>query len=409
MTEIVQEIPGRAADSPTTAADGIVCFGGIDWWYHNRGHSECQVMTRLASEKPVLWINSIGMRAPSRGKTELPFKRYLRKFRSTLQGLKRDPDSGMWVYSPLFVPRYTLPWLRFNGRFLAFQINLLRRFLGMKNPAAWVTVPTAIEAVERMRWSQVIFNRSDEFSRFPEADTDFIAGLEKRLLKLSDTVLFTSHALMDREASQCRAPNYLGHGVDFDRFSQARKPEWPSEPPASLAHLKRPIVGYYGALDDYTVDKELLIKIARRIAPGTLLIVGPKAMDTTSIEAEPNVHYIGQVPYEDVPRYAGAFDVAIMPWLMNEWIASSNPIKLREYLAIGFPIVTTWFAELEPYKDLVYSATSHDTFLESLEEALQEKDPASVLRRRASVQDCTWDAITRRVSGILRNPGGDQS
>ncbi len=397
--------PEKATPKPrgstATGCDGVVCFGGIDWWYHNRGHSECQVMTRLASQMPVLWVNSIGMRAPSKAKTELPLKRYIRKFKSTLKGLRRDPESGMWIYSPLFVPRYTLPWLRFNGLFLALQINLLRFFLGMKNPATWVTTPTAVEPVERMRWSQIIFNRSDEFSRFPEADTDFIAGLEKRLLSLSDTVLFTSHGLMKREAHLCRSAEYLGHGVDYDRFSQARERDRPAELPANLRHLKRPIVGYYGALDDYTVDKELFIKTARRIAPATLLIIGPKAMDTTSIEAEPNVHYIGQIPYEEIPSHAGAFDVALMPWLMNEWIESSNPIKLREYLAIGFPIVTTWFPELEPYESLVYSAKSHERFLEAIDEALHERDPESVLRRRASVQNSTWDGITRRVSEIL--------
>lgn len=392
---------GDRFDGPSVGSDGIVAFGGIDWWYHNRGHSECQVLTRLASEMPVLWINSIGMRAPSRGKTELPFKRYVRKFRSTLKGLRRDPDTGMWIYSPIFVPRYTLPWLRFNGRLLALQINLIRRFLGMKNPAAWVTTPTAVEAVERMRWSRVIFNRSDEFSRFPEADSDFIAGLEKRLLSLSDKVVFTSHALMKREAHSCRSAEYLGHGVDYDRFSQARDVERPADPPPALRQLKRPIVGYYGALDDYTIDKELFIQTARQIAPATLLIIGPKAMDTTNIEAEPNVHYMGQIPYAEIPRHAAAFDVALMPWLMNEWIESSNPIKLREYLAIGFPIVTTWFPELEPYESLVYPARTHEQFRDGLEKALRERDPERVQARRAAVQDCSWDGIARRVSEIL--------
>ena len=113
-------------DSP---CDGVVAFGGIDWWYHNRGHSECQVMTRLASEMPVLWINSIGMRAPAPGKTELPWRRYMRKLKSTLKGLRRDPESGMWIYSPIFVPRYTDGWLRVNGVLLGLQITLLRWLL----------------------------------------------------------------------------------------------------------------------------------------------------------------------------------------------------------------------------------------------------------------------------------------
>ena len=359
-------------------------------------------MTRLAADMPVLWINSIGMRAPAPGKTELPLKRYVRKIKSTLKGLRRDPESGMWIYSPIFVPRYTLPWLRFNGHFLALQIRIIRFFLGMKQPAAWITTPTAVEAVERMRWTQIIFNRSDEFSRFPEADTEFISGLEKRLLALCDRTLFTSHALMKREQDACRSAEYLGHGVDYDRFSSAREIDQVAPLPGSLGQLPRPIVGFYGALDDYCVDKELIIKTARHIAPATLLIIGPKAMDTTSIEAEPNVHYVGQIPYDDVPSHAAAFDVALMPWLMNEWIESSNPIKMREYLAVGFPIVTTYFPELEPYIEHVYAARSHQEFLEGIDVALKDRDPERVRARRAAVEHSTWDAIAARVAKMLR-------
>ena len=384
-------------------SDGIVAFGGIDWWYHNRGHSECQVLTRIARERPVLWINSIGMRAPSTGKTELPLRRYLRKFKSTLKGLRRDPESGMWIYSPIFVPRYNDFWLRFNGRFLALQIGLLRRLLGIRRPTAWVTPPTAIEAVERMRFRQIVFNRSDEFSKFPEADGAFIAQFEQRMLRLADHVLYTSHALLDRERALCRSAEYLGHGVDYDRFSDARPLDRPAELPEAVLDLPRPIVGFYGALDDYTVDKDLLIATARHVASGTVLVIGPKAMDTSSIEAEPNIRYIGQIPYEDVPRYAGAFDVALMPWLMNDWIESCNPIKLREYLAIGFPIVTTWFPELQPFASHVYAARNEQEFLDAIDEALAEQDPERVSARRASVERSTWDSIAKRVVEFLEN------
>lgn len=383
--------------------DGIVAFGGIDWWYHNRGHSECQILTRLARHETVLWVNSIGMRAPAPGKTELPASRYVRKIKSTLKGLRRDPGSGMWIYSPIFVPRYTTGWLRLNGWLLAFQIGLLRLLLGLKNPAAWVTPPTAIEAVERMRWDRIVFNRSDEFSRFPEADGAFIAGLERRMLAIADHVLYTSHGLMKREADQCRSVAYLGHGVDYETFSGARPETGPADLPESLRHLPRPIVGFYGALDDYCVDKTLLVETARHVPHGTLLVIGPRAMDTTEIEAEPNVHYLGQIPYEEVPRHAAAFDVALMPWLQNEWIESSNPIKLREYLALGFPIVTMDFPELEPYRALVYPANSHAEFLAGLDRALAESGAEPVRGRRASVEHSTWDAITERVAAILRD------
>jgi hypothetical protein len=167
-------------------ADGIVCFAAVDWWYHNRGHSECQILSRLARRVPVLWVNSIGMRAPSPGKTELVLHRYVRKLKSTVKGLRRDQASGMWVYSPIFVPRYTRRMVELNGRLVHAQVSLLCRKLRVRRPAVWATIPTCAPAVERGNWSRVLFNRSDEFSAFPEADAALIAPLEQRLLRRAD-------------------------------------------------------------------------------------------------------------------------------------------------------------------------------------------------------------------------------
>jgi len=385
---------------PRQTADGVVCFAGVDWWYHNRGHSECQIMKRLARHYPVLWVNSIGMRAPAPGKTELPLRRYLRKFRSTLKGLRRDPDCGMWVYSPIFVPRYSPRWVEFNGRLLTTQVRWLCRGLGIRHPSVWVTVPTAVGAVERGRWARAVFNRSDEFSKFPEANGRLIASLEQRLLRNCDRVLYVNRSLLNREAAVCRRADYLGHGVDFEHFAIPR-PATEQEPPECRG-LPRPIVGYYGALDDYLIDKELLIKVARAIPRGTLVLIGPKAMDTALLEAEPNIRYLGPIPYDRLPRYARLFDVGLMPWLDNDWIASCNPIKLKEYLAMGFPVVSTRFPELEPYEHLVYAASDHASFLAQLHRAMEESDDArSAERRRDAVRGDSWDALATKAAQML--------
>ncbi len=389
---------GASSCQENMPCDGVVCYAGVDWWYHNRGHSECQVMTRLARSVPVLWVNSIGMRAPAPGKTELLWHRYLRKLKSTLKGLKRDPESQMWVYSPLFVPRYTPAWLRFNGLMLSLQIKWLCRKLGVRRPSVWVTVPTVADAVQRGRWQRIVFNRSDEFSKFPEADADLIAPLEDRLLRFSDEVVYVNHTLFNRERDQCHSAHFIGHGVDVEHFQRDRNT---GPVPDRMRNLPRPIFGFYGGLDDFTLDRELMVKVARHVHPGTFVIIGPKVMDTSALEAEPNVRYLGPIPYKQLPEYAAQFDVGIMPWQQNEWIRSCNPIKLKEYLALGFPIVTIGFSELQPYRKIVYSAESHDGFLDALDRALVEKDESLVRRRRQSVAGDTWDRIADRVGALL--------
>jgi hypothetical protein len=396
------DAPSAPVRSAQAAADGVVCFAAVDWWYHNRGHSECQIMSRLAKRAPVLWVNSIGMRAPAPGKTELVLHRYVRKLKSTLKGLRRDEGTGMWVYSPIFIPKYSRGMVELNGRLVGAQVRALLRKLKIRRPAVWATVPTCAPMVERGRWAASVWNRSDEFSAFPEADASLIAPLEQRLLRACDHAVYVNRLLFERERGSVKSAEFIGHGVDFEHFAGARPGvNPPDECPEELRSLPRPIVGFYGALDDYTVDLELLIKAARHIKPATLLIIGPKAMDISRLEAEPNVKYLGPVPYAALPKYAAQFDVALMPWLQNDWIKGCNPIKLKEYLSLGFPVVSINFHELEQYAHLVYGADSHDEFLQGINRALEERDPALVEQRRAAVRNDSWDALADRAAKLL--------
>lgn len=388
-------------------ADGVVCFAGVDWWYHNRGHSECQIMTRLCKRVPVLWVNSIGMRVPKPGRTELPIRRYLRKLGSTLKGLRKD-KSGMWVYSPIFIPRYTPRAARLNGILLRLQVSLLCRALGIRHPVAFVTVPTACYAVDKGPWSSVIFNRSDDYAAFPEADGDFIRPLESHLLDRSNKVLFVNRLLYEREHKTVRKPYYIGHGVDLDHFLPASTIKSNHDAPTAIRELQRPIVGFYGALDDYTIDLDLMIRVARHVKPGVLLVIGPQAMDIARLLKEPNVIYLGAIPYADLPSYAAQFDVGIMPWLKNEWIEKCNPIKLKEYLAMGFPVVSMRFSELKPYESLVYGADSHDEFVAALDRALQDREIDLSQQRRDAVANDSWDRIAARVGELLKIKGAPE-
>jgi hypothetical protein len=400
--ETTRAVSKSPAPAVVGTADGVVCFAAVDWWYHNRGHSECQIMSRLAKRVPVLWVNSIGMRAPTPGKTELVMHRYVRKLKSTFKGLRRDDATGMWVYSPIFIPRYNPRMVEVNGRLVGLQVSALLRKLKIKRPAVWATVPTCAPMVERRRWAASVWNRSDEFSAFPEADATLIAPLEQRLLRGCDSAVYVNRTLFERERGSVKAAEFIGHGVDFDHFASARpgtKP--PADVPEELKDLPRPIVGFYGALDDYTVDLELLIKVARHIRPATLLIIGPKAMDISRLVAEPNVKYLGPVPYAKLPRYAAQFDVALMPWLQNDWIKGCNPIKLKEYLSLGFPVVSIRFGELERYEHLVYGADSHAEFLEGINRAVKEHDPARVEERRNAVRADSWDSLADKAAALL--------
>lgn len=345
---------------------GIICFCGQDWWYHNRAHSDFQLMTRAARKRKVLLINSIGMRMPLPGKSPLPFRRIWRKFKSMLRSVSRPlPETPDYVVmTPVLFPFYGSQKARaFNSWLIRFQVGRQARKMAMRDPHIIVTVPTAWEVARKMKRSCLVYNRSDKHSAFSEADTSFIKQLEHELFSKSDGVLYSSRAFLDSEKQLTGGrSHFLDHGVDTKHFA-------PRPRTGKLTGLgcKRPIIGFFGGLDDYVVDFDLLERVAKERPQYSLVLIGDATLPMDRLTRYPNVHHLGFRPYQDIPDLGADFDVSIMPWLDNEWIKSCNPIKMKEYLSLGQEVVTTYFPEVEHYLDHVHVARTGEEFLERID------------------------------------------
>jgi hypothetical protein len=119
----------------------------------------------------------------------------------------------------------------------------------------------------------------------------------------------------------------------------------------------------------------------------------------------PNVHWLGHRAYERIPAIGRGFDVAIMPWLDNDWIRFANPIKLREYLALGLPVVTTEYPQIEDYRDRVRVAHDHAQFVDLVRESLAE--PGDPSARRSSVLHDSWSTRASALVGLAARKGAD--
>ena len=378
---------------------GWVCFSGQDWWYHNRAHSDFQLMRRIANRRPVLFINSIGMRTPIPGRTTQVTRRIIRKVRSVLKLLKQPlpgtPD--FHVLTPLILPFYGSKTLRsLNAWLVRRQVLLAANALGidLSDSVLFVTIPTAWDVVRPLPRRKLLANRSDLHSAFQETDQGLIRKLEHELIMHSDLALYTSHELMRTEQSLAGHRGvFFDHGVDFERFAAVQ-----DGPPEELAQLPRPIVGFFGGIDDYVVNLDLLKRVAEEIPGCTLLLIGDATCPLDEIVALPNVRWLGFRPYDQIPSYGAAFDVALMPWLRNEWIEHSNPIKLKEYLALGLPVVSTDFPEVRLYSDVIAIARDDDHFVELVADALDGKAVGTEQTRKARVAGATWD---RRAEELI--------
>ncbi|NRQ32514.1 glycosyltransferase [Nonomuraea sp. NN258] len=388
--------PGQAAAPP-----GYVCFSAQDWWYHNRAHSDFQLMRSVAEHRKVLVVNSIGMRMPMPGRSTQVLRRITRKLRSVAKFVRR-PMPGFYVMSPLPLPFYGSPLLRrLNAVLVRTQVRLVCRLIGLTEPVIMTTIPTAWDVVRPMRRRSLVFNRSDRHSAFPESDRATIEELEQALLRRADHVLYVSRALMDeeRELTGDRA-YYLDHGVDLAHFTRTERL------PADLAAIPGPRVGFFGALDDYLVDFDLLERLAKDLPDVSLVLIGDADVPMDRLTRHPNVHWLGFRPYDVIPAYGSGFDVAIMPWLDNPWIRHANPIKLKEYLALGLPVVSTDFAELAAYGDRVRVATGPAEFAAAVRATLDDGGPRTPEALRESVLGASWDSRAATLMAMAEAPPG---
>ncbi len=378
----------------------LICFCGQDWWYHNRAHSDFQLMTRAARHRKVLLVNSIGMRMPVPGRSTLPFRRILRKAMSMLRHRRQPlPDVPDYtVMTPVLLPLYGSPRARaLNARSIRWQVLRAARKVGIEPRRAHVfaTVPTAWDVVQGMERASLTYNRSDKHSAFHEADAGLIEGLERQLLAGADCVLYSSRAFLEaeRHLTGDRA-RFLDHGVDRRHFTV-------KGPSGALRDqgIRRPILGFFGGLDDYVIDFALLEKVARAFPDASLVLIGDATLSLGGLAKLPNVHHLGFRPYGEIPALGSDFDVALMPWLDNDWIRCCNPIKLKEYLSLGLEVVTTWFPEAAHYRDFLHVGADHDAFLARIREVLDgRRAPGD---RQALLARATWDDRAVEMLGFL--------
>jgi hypothetical protein len=162
---------------------------------------------------------------------------------------------------------------------------------------------------------------------------------------------------------------------------------------------KRPIVGFFGGLDDYVVDFGLLELVARERPQYSLVLIGDATLPMDFLTRYPNVHHLGFRPYQEIPDLGADFDVSIMPWLDNDWIRSCNPIKLKEYLSLGQEVVTTYFPEVEHYRAHVHIARTGEEFLTCIDAVVGgRKAPGD---RISLLGNATWDDRTTELLDLL--------
>jgi glycosyltransferase involved in cell wall biosynthesis len=394
---------------PIFTGKSIICFGGEDWWYHHP-HSKNHLMRRFArAGNRVIFVNSISMGLPGLGHKDL-VPRVARKLRSYAK-LARETAEGITVVSPAALPFFGSRAARAaNRRLLAAQVRMLARSRGLAEPILWVAIPTAAGMIGHLGESLVVYHVSDKYDANEmdhATDPATIRRLHEGAIDAADIVLYSGRKLL-AEAERGRERSYLlEQAVDFDHWSRGTSADGDApEVAAAVARIPRPRLGYFGAIEPWLVDQELIKRAARERPAWQWVFVGNKSRGL-EIEALPNTHFLPPVRYDELPRYAAGFDVCVLPWETEQAFTSyGSAIKVREYLATGKPVVISPLPEYEHLAGVLRIARSREDFFRLIEDALEEKGTEAARARQAAVRDGTWDARAEWVSGLIEEALG---
>ena len=377
----------------------IICFGGEDWWYHHP-HSKAHLMRRFArAGNKVIFVNSISMGLPAlRHKDLLP--RIKRKLGSYSK-LARQTEEGITVFSPASLPFFGTQAARsMNRKMIGAQIKQLARSRGLSKPILWLAIPTAAEMIGAFDESLVVYHVSDKYDANTmdhATDPTLIRRLHERAINASDLIFYSGRKLFNEATLGCDRSYLLEQGVDFAHWSKTA--ELPVAP--EIEQIPRPRLGYFGAVEPWLVDQELIKRAAKERPEWQWIFIGNRSRGI-EIENLPNTHFPPPVSYDQLPTYAAGFDVCVLPWETEQTFTSyGSAIKVREYLATGKPVVISPLPEYEHLKDVLRIARSRDEFLRCVEEALRENDEAATAKRQAAVANGTWDARAEWVSDLI--------
>ena len=386
-----------------------------DWGRHP---SSCQhLVSRLLGRRPVVWVNTIGMRPPrlnrataTRGFEKLrqwaraepnppaPFPRKEGGASGASRpghGAGSDSGSPLRFGEGLLSPRVLNPkmWPSFrsrvgrglNRRLLARSLRPVVAELAAP-PVVVTTLPVTADLVGAFPAARWVYYCVDDFGVWPGLDGRTMRTMEAELVAQVDNVIAVSETLQRHVAALGRPAHLLTHGVDLAHFRKTPPPA-----PHDLDALPGPLVVFWGVIDR-RMDVEFVRRVGETMTAGTLLLVGPRDDPDPELFRCPRVRTLPPMAYDDLPELAARAAVLVMPYADLPVTRAMQPLKLKEYLATGKPVVVRRLPATEPWADCLDVADTPDEFAAAVGARLRDRVPENQRAARARLDAESWEA-----------------
>lgn len=283
---------------------------------------------------------------------------------------------------------------------IAHQKEFLLRLLSdmnVKRYVAWYYTPMALLISDHLQPLVTIFDCMDELSAFKFAP-QALKELERELLQKADVVFTGGQSLYEARKDQHHNIYPFPSSIDFEHFFRARQLKFDPEDQKMIPH---PRFGFYGVIDE-RMDLHLLEEVAKAKSDWHFVLIGPVVkINEQDLPRFDNIHYLGKKEYNDLPSYLAGWDVAIMPFALNESTRFISPTKTPEYLAAGKPVISTPILDVvKQYSSVVHFANSAEDFI-----AVASNDIGNSTEWLTSVDEIlsenSWDKTWQQMRTII--------
>jgi GT2 family glycosyltransferase/glycosyltransferase involved in cell wall biosynthesis len=379
----VEAILNHSPKTSHLAKPDVICFSIVDWSF--RFQRPQQLMTQFAAHGHRVFYLKVSQ-----------FRSQFAQPKFAVQEIREN------LYEVEVAARYPLDIFGevTEGRkldLLLTSLDELRRAYNINEAISYVMISSwaraALETRRRWNW-RVVYDCMDEWENFPGIKPTLLEA-EKQLVRECDLLVVTADRLREKWRGYNRPMLLARNAADYDFYAERCKPN------NLLDGIKRPIIGYYGAIADW-FDLALMAEAAKR-RPGYsfVLVGGVFDVDVSQLRSQPNVHLLGQQPYELMPQYLHNFDACVIPFKINPITEATDPVKLYEYLSGGKPVVSVNLPELKGYRDAVYIAENPADFVDKLDLALTEDNDLLRERRKSLARQHTWPERYARIQAEL--------
>ena len=378
----------------------VVIISSIDWSTHWQMHHQLAT-SFVESGYRVLFIENTGVRTPQLKDIGRIQDRIRNRLLSE-HGFRQMNDS-LFLYSPLFIP---LPYSRV-ANFLSIlsishSIKRWMRLLRFSDPIviSFLPTPLAQGLVDHLNSSLTIYYCANHMAGASKA-TAPLRVWEEKFFSTADLIFTISEAITERAKSFSRFVYSFPAGVEMGKFEASGLNQ---VHPADIASFKRQIIGYIGAISD-VFDKTQVVALAKALPTATIVLVGPEYTDLSILQDVPNIVLLGERPHNQISAYINCFDVALIPYIVNEFTDSVYSCKLNEYLAMGVPVVSTNMREVrvysEKFPDTVLIGKDSADFIAKVRRVLDNQEFRSSNmneKRIEAARENTWE---KRFTGIM--------